>query len=359
MDSDNIDTTPRKYSNLEDQLEDDLEYPEEAQAQVDRRRAKKRKRDSSDEGDQENQKKQKLIKGHRAWFFTWNTTVEEHSSLLGMKYLRKYAFQVETSGTGTRHYQGLLVFSKKIKFQKLKKLLSEVHWEVPRNKAACGEYVTKLATRTGPMWVKGFNTKGTRDVKKSKKKTKTVLLEEEEDEPLEDPMDGLEPYNYQKLILKIIKGKPDKRLIYWFWSDKGGIGKSSFCKHIIMKHNATVVGGSFKDAFYAIQKIRQARKMPKIIVFDLPRSMGNKITYVALEKIKDGFFFSSKYESGQVTFNVPHVIVFANMAPQEHMVSLDRWKNSIFCLDKEVDLRHVKPMYDFVRRPTSSSMFKR
>jgi hypothetical protein len=44
-----------------------------------------------------------------------------------------------------------------------------------------------------------------------------------------------------------------------------------------------------------------------------------------MENVKDGLFFSTKYESGMVRYNPPHVIVFANVPPDVTKMSADRW----------------------------------
>ena len=50
--------------------------------------------------------------------------------------------------------------------------------------------------------------------------------------------------------------------------------------------------------------------------------------FIAFEDIKDGFAISTKYDSMQLRFNTPNiVIVFSNVKPKKNMVSLDRWKN--------------------------------
>ncbi len=53
--------------------------------------------------------------------------------------------------------------------------------------------------------------------------------------------------------------------------------------------------------------------------------MEDYVSYQALEEIKDGIFFSGKYEGGMKIFNSPHVICFANFSPAEHKLSGDRW----------------------------------
>lgn len=310
-----------------------------------RKRAKKRKRDEKDEGDQEDKKKQKTVtkqRGTKLFFITWNNYKKESiKKLITLSKVIKYAIQEEMAESGTPHLQGCIVFSKRRTFEWLRRQTGkDCHWEAARNIAACAEYCTKLETRDGKQWVRGFKTKGTRKQK-----------EEEIPYVIIDPLDGKTLYGYQKKIMQIVKGPKDPRKIYWFWSEKGNIGKSALAKHLALKHNAYCVGGKFADAFCAIAECVKRKEHPQVIMFDLPRAMGNKISYIALEKIKDGMFFSPKYESAQCIFNTPHLIVFANQPPVREEVSLDRWAGSVFKLDDDGDLSHIKNpyKYDFSR----------
>jgi hypothetical protein len=81
------------------------------------------------------------------------------------------------------------------------------------------------------------------------------------------------------------------RKIYWLWSTKGNTGKSSFCKHLVLKYGAIVVNGRPEDAYFAIiQRLSPIKKNKKIddsddrkvniICFDLCRSEKNNISYV-------------------------------------------------------------------------------
>lgn len=65
---------------------------------------------------------------------------------------------------------------------------------------------------------------------------------------------------------------------------------------------------------------------PALIVYDVPRTTADFISYTALESLKNGCFFSGKYEGGQVLMPHPHVVVFANQRPDESKMSADRWK---------------------------------
>uniref|UniRef100_UPI004049B2EE hypothetical protein n=7 Tax=Pseudomonadati TaxID=3379134 RepID=UPI004049B2EE len=59
--------------------------------------------------------------------------------------------------------------------------------------------------------------------------------------------------------------------------------------------------------------------------FDIPRSQLDYLSYTGIEEVKNGCFFSSKYESEMVLYNSPHIIVFANEEPTYHKLSSDRW----------------------------------
>lgn len=247
----------------------------------------------------------------RNWFITWNNHTENSiKELTAMAHLTKYAIQEETGKDGTKHLQGVLCFTSEKSFKFMKEKLPHCHLELCRNIGAAKNYCTKIETRTGKQWVKGF---------KSYKVNEGIQVI--------DPLDGKELYKWQKAVIKTIKGEPHDRTIYWIWSEMGKTGKTSLCKHLVLKHKAIVLGGKFGDAHYAIAKmVNEQKKNPTTIVFDIPRSQGNKISYTAIENVKNGLFFSSKYESQQVVFNPPHVIIFANSEPDKSKLSSDRWK---------------------------------
>lgn len=89
-----------------------------------------------------------------------------------------------------------------------------------------------------------------------------------------------------------------------------------------MNYNAIYVNGKGTDIKAAICEMKEP---PDIVIFGYPRSTEDYISYGALEEIKDGIFFSGKYESRMKIFNPPHVYVFANFRPNEDEMSKDRW----------------------------------
>jgi len=61
------------------------------------------------------------------------------------------------------------------------------------------------------------------------------------------------------------------------------------------------------------------------VFFDLARMKQDIVQYDVMEAFKNGQFYSTKYESRLVRFNIPHVVVFANFHPATQMLSTDRW----------------------------------
>jgi len=71
--------------------------------------------------------------------------------------------------------------------------------------------------------------------------------------------------------------------------------------------------------------IASMKVKPKVVIIDIPRTSESFVSYGGIEKIKDGCFFSGKYESGMVLYDNPHVICFANFPPVSETMSADRW----------------------------------
>ena len=116
------------------------------------------------------------------------------------------------------------------------------------------------------------------------------------------------------------------RKIYWFWESKGNWGKTLCCGFMIDNMKATLLAGKRCDMFCGLVKlIEKNGDCPPIVLVDIPRSSNGYIDYSGLEKIKDGMFFSPKYESGMVRFNRPHIVCFANEEPLYDLMSADRW----------------------------------
>ena len=209
------------------------------------------------------------------------------------KLCKLYVFQEETGECGTPHLQGCCWFNKACRPSEALQY-KQIHWEKCRDWDASIEYCSKEDTRSGQVFSN---------------------FEIESDE-----IEVETPTGWQLQILDIIGEKPDKRKIHWFWSERGRVGKSQMAKFLAVKHKALVIGGKASDMKMAVAAMD---KKPKICVLDVPRSVEH-VSYTGLEEIKNGCFFSSKYESGMVLMNPPHMIVFANFCPPGGKLSSDR-----------------------------------
>lgn len=132
--------------------------------------------------------------------------------------------------------------------------------------------------------------------------------------------DTAEPW--QRLVIDIIQTEPDDRTIHWFWSEEGKKGKSLLCKFLYLNFGAIVLGNKTNDALYLAKRYPQAN----CFLFDFPRTSLEYINYGLIENLKNGLFFSGKYESEMVCRPSPHIFCFANTPPKWKDMSLDRWK---------------------------------
>ncbi len=265
--------------------------------------------------DEPPRKKRRLDQSSQGWFLTWNNYPEDwENHIMVLDGLKKWCYQPEVSSTGTPHIQGVLWFSERKKWSWINGQIC-AYWKPVRTLAAAVKYCSKKASKAGETRVQGFAMQQV---------------------AVRDPLKGKDLYAYQKEIIDMIVGSPDERSIYWYWSTKGNIGKSSLCKHLCLVHGAVVLGGRLADSLYVVAGMVNKGNPPKVVVFDIPRSQGGNLEYQILEKVKDGCFLSTKYESVMCLTNPPHVIVFANQAPVLGLLSEDRWK--VKRLDFEPDL---------------------
>lgn len=132
----------------------------------------------------------------------------------------------------------------------------------------------------------------------------------------------------QTIVDEIDAGQPDDRTINWIYDTKGGVGKTALIRYLISKRGALVVSGKAADIKFAITTFVTTHPgvydIPPVI-WTIPRAQQNHISYSALEEIKDGVFFSGKYESGQVIFNSPHLYCFSNSPPEVEKMTTKRW----------------------------------
>lgn len=246
-------------------------------------------------------------KRYRRYCFTLNNYTEEELSHIKSQ-LEDYDYIIgrEVGKEGTPHLQGFIDFKVQKVFHIVKNLISDrAHIE------AC---------------------KGSRDqnIKYCKKDNNfiTNIPGVKKIRIPKDPLMGKTPTEFQREVLNIIKDEPDDRTIHWFWEPKGNTGKTSLCKHIVIHHKEEVciLNGKQSDMYNGIIKFKEIfGDYPTIIIIDIPRSSLDYVSWSAIEKIKDGLFFSGKYEGGWCIMDSPHVICMANSPPPKDKFSKDRW----------------------------------
>lgn len=210
------------------------------------------------------------------------------------EFCKKFVFQKEKGeSTGYVHWQVFISLKTKERFCTVKNLFpSKAHIEPCRDGWKASQYCKKTDTR----------------------------LEGPYDEKTEFIKSIKELYPWQAKLRDELLTDPEDRKIKWIWDKEGNKGKTQFCKYMIMKHGATVLGnGQFKDIAQALPS------NPKIVLFNVTRDLEDRINYSALEAVKDGLMFSGKYESRMKVFNSPHVVIFANFEPKKTAMSKDRW----------------------------------
>lgn len=253
----------------------------------------------------------KSEKGHRKFCFTWNNYKKDSKSELieyfnGRKNLL-YIFQEETGENGTPHLQGCFKSKSPIFFSTLKKLFPIVHWEICKDWKASVKYCSKDDTRTGGCF--------------------TNMMDWERVK-LNSGFDIVKACQWQLDIIKLMEEiEPDNRIIHWIWSKKGKMGKTSLARYLVDTYPNQIIylDGKGADIKYGIQKFLENKKNNlKLAIFGFTRSKEDYVSYDAIEAIKDGIFFSGKYEAGMVRFNSPHIVVLANFPPKISALSIDR-----------------------------------
>lgn len=243
------------------------------------------------------------------WAFTLKSMVEPNEPNSVAKYnieaeqlydilkpvCKEFYYQLEKGENGFIHYQGCISLKNKEYMPTVKNMMgrNDVHLEGVRCWSASKNYCGKAETKVLGPWSHS-----------------TVWIQTITD-----------LYPWQEHVVDMIKEDcSNDRKIHWFYDNEGCKGKSALSKYLYVRYNATVVNnGAFSDLAYSLPD------NPKIVVFNLPRSLEKKVNYSAIEAIKDGMIFSGKYESKTKVFNSPHVLIMANFMPNLEALSKDRW----------------------------------
>ena len=246
------------------------------------------------------EKTKKRVDPAKYWCFTWFDYPENYRDILfNLKKADKIIAGEELcSTTGKHHLQGWLAFSSRNRPDVLG-LPKQVHWE-----RAKGSYEDNhhYCSKDGKVFYKGIDRPYTLDI-------------------------ILRPW--QQSLYKILLDEPHDRTIYWVYDTLGGVGKTYFQKYAFLNlTDAVVLSGKGSDMKNGVLQYQEKNKrLPKVVLVDIPRSTDPQyVSYTGLEEVKNMFFFSGKYEGGMVCGSPPHLMIFANVAPDYSRFSTDRWK---------------------------------
>lgn len=242
---------------------------------------------------------QKRDNAAKKWCFTLNNyNSDEYETLvhLGREITTCFIIGKEVGKNGTPHLQGYWELKKRMRLSALKKLNERIHWERTKgsreqNIAYCskeGDYV-------------GENIKIEKPTKPPLKLITTL-------------------YPYQLQIEEIVKSEPDDRTIYWIYEPIGNVGKTQLCKYLSAKYNAVPIEGKKNDILFCAATFES-----NCYLYDIERDLEEYVSYGAIEKLKNGYYMCSKYESKPIVRNSPHVFIFANFLPRLDSLSKDRW----------------------------------
>lgn len=236
----------------------------------------------------------------RHWVFTLNNPLEldiaiwKNMENVGSK---KWVCQLERGEAGTPHLQGYVDFGTKVR--PLGLFTEKYHWEKCKDIAASIKYCSKAETRIDGPWFRGI------------------------EPPVSFTLPLLRPW--QSDLMASLNLPAGDRTINWVVDFNGNAGKTALCKHICSTRNAIYICGKAADCKYAVSEWLQGKKPLDIVLFDFTRSLENYVSYEAIESVKNGIFFSSKYESRMDIFRSPHVVCFSNFEPDQSKLSADRW----------------------------------
>lgn len=246
----------------------------------------------------------------KSWFFTYNNYMEADIQIIldvFDKICDKYIMEREAGSLEeTPHLQGVIFLKEKMRWSEFK-LMKEIHWMLTKNEKKSVKYCQKEYHWDGnQLWSKGIKLIDRRN--------------------LEIPVFN----SWVRYIEEVVKSQIcDKRLVHWFWSDKGHFGKTENMKYLNDRYGAILISApntanNMMNLVY--NNIKDTDKVNSIII-SLPRSFKSTTElYTGLETIKDGIVSNLKsYKNGTLCFVRPHIFIFANWRPKSEALSSDRW----------------------------------
>lgn len=337
-------------------------------------------------------------------FTSFNTDIDWEQQNIGeldKKQSIKYIiYQGELCKDGKKHIQGFLQLHKKKEMTFIKKLLNDktLHIEPMRgtpkqaqiyctdeyidkegnkkdiwfNKIEYGELdETTSGTRTDLIELKNKLVEGQRldkiliestdskeihnilQYNRPLKKLEQTIRYESTRQKLLKQFDNTKWNKIQSKILEIIADRPDDREVNWIYDEDGNTGKSYLSKYLQLTEDIYyITGGKQNDILYGYEG-------QQIVIIDLARTYADNLEhiYTIIENLKNGMYLSTKYETTQRLFEVPHIIVMANFKPDITKLSKDRW-NIIDTDDYQEEVIMTSPPTHLIPKKRAKSVKK-
>lgn len=294
--------------------------------------------------------------------FTVNNPAAD-SSIDWPEYVSYGVYQLERGDVGTLHWQGYAELSSPQLLTRLKKWLPTAHFEKRMGSdVQARDYCMKQdATYVAGPWEHGTfvpaaNTQGKRTdiqavieaidggssrqeiyrehggVAARHPRYVETLLQFRQAAAAPKLPDFVPMYGWQEGVMEMLEDPqgPHERQILWVFDAFGNSGKTYLARYLRQERGAFYCnGGKGVDICYAYD-------CEPIVIFDYVRDSKDFVNYGVIEQIKNGILTSSKYESRTKIFAPPHVMVFANFAPEANKFSDDRVilveLNSVHCI---------------------------
>lgn len=251
----------------------------------------------------------------------------------------------EVGESGTPHLQGYLCLSERKRMAFVKRLIGgNPHVEVARNVQASITYCEKdgdffvvgapaeqnTGQRTDLEAFKEDVKQGNHDIKSIREihsevyaKYTRFCLEYIQDNMPQKALPAHPLREWQQELNGRLNLIADDRTIEFVVDTTGNSGKTWFAHYYSQLHERVQVlqPGKKADMAYALDPTI------RVLFIDAPRSkQGEFIQYDFLEDVKNGYVFSSKYESRVKQLERCHVVVLMNELPDMSKLSEDRYK---------------------------------
>lgn len=291
----------------------------------------------------------KIMSRAKNWCFTLNNPSDEDrlvlSGLVDGKSMFSYLiYGNEVGEQGTPHLQGFFSLSQRKRLLELKKVFGDrYHLENARNPNASILYCKK--EKDFVEFGEFASTSGRRsDIEEFKASVKNGELDPKALRDLHSEVFAKYPrfchdyiqdnypckvvedhvlHDWQANLKSLLDAEPDDRTIVFVVDEVGNSGKSWFAHWYTQNvgRSQVLLPGKKNDMSYALDPTI------RVLFMDAPRSkQGDYLMYDFLEDIKNGFVFSSKYESRIKRLSRVHVVVNMNESPDMTKLSADRYK---------------------------------